>query len=138
MVQSEQKMGEEILMTVQERLRRSNMVMLVVPVVIAGILLAVGLGALVLLLDLVYLPKLGWTLQDLHDLGEQAEVLFSGLKSFVVLYAVIVVVAFAGCGGIHKSVPDKSAVCTYSAAVGCAGGRSPEDPEGRSGRSHCV
>ena len=80
-------------MTVQERLRRSNMVMLVVPVVIAGILLAVGLGALVLLLDLVYLPKLGWTLQDLHDLGEQAEVLFSGLKSFVVLYAVIVVVA---------------------------------------------
>ena len=92
-VQSEQKMGEEILMTVQERLRRSNMVMLVVPVVIAGILLAVGLGALVLLLDLVYLPKLGWTLQDLHDLGEQAEVLFSGLKSFVVLYAVIVVVA---------------------------------------------
>ena len=32
-------------MTIQERLRRSNLIMLVVPIVIAGILLVVGLGA---------------------------------------------------------------------------------------------
>ena len=31
-------------MTIQERLKRSNLIMLVVPVAIAGVLLAIGLG----------------------------------------------------------------------------------------------
>ena len=74
-------------MTIQERLRRSNFIMLVVPIVIAGILLLAGLGATALLLEYVYLPRLGLTLKDLHELGEQAEVVLSGLKVFVVLYA---------------------------------------------------
>lgn len=42
--------------------------MLVVPVLIAGILLLIGLGALVALLETIYLPRLGLTLQELHDL----------------------------------------------------------------------
>ena len=33
-------------MTIQERLRRSNFIMLVVPVAIAGVLLVAGLGVL--------------------------------------------------------------------------------------------
>lgn len=37
-------------MMIQERLKRSNLIMLVVPVAVAGVLLAVGLGVLVLLL----------------------------------------------------------------------------------------
>lgn len=79
-------------MTIQERMRRSNLIMLVVPIVIAGVLLVVGLGAGVLLLDKIYLPRLGLTLRDLHAMGEQAEELLSGLKLFVVLYAGVVLV----------------------------------------------
>ena len=33
-------------MMIQERLKRSNLIMLVVPVAVAGVLLAVGLGVL--------------------------------------------------------------------------------------------
>ena len=80
-------------MTIQERLRRSNFIMLVVPVVLAGVLLVLGLGAAVLLLEGVYLPRLGMTLRDLHAMGEQAETILSGLKWFIVLYAAVVVAA---------------------------------------------
>ena len=80
-------------MTIQERLRRSNLVMLVVPVVIAGVLFAAGLGALALLLNAVYLPRLGLTFRDLHSMGEEMEQVFRGLKLFVVLYAAIVLAA---------------------------------------------
>ncbi len=45
-------------MTIQERLKRSNFIMLVVPVIIAGVLLAAGLGVLVVLLQMRYLPRL--------------------------------------------------------------------------------
>ena len=80
-------------MTIQERLRRSNLVMLVVPVVIAGVLFAAGLSALALLLNAVYLPRLGLTFQDLHSMGEEMEQVFRGLKLFVVLYAAVVLAA---------------------------------------------
>lgn len=80
-------------MTIQERLKRSNLIMLIVPVVIAGVLLALGLSVLVLLLQNIYLPQVGLTLRDLHDMGEQAEDLLSGLKLFIVLYAVVVLIA---------------------------------------------
>lgn len=80
-------------MTIQERLRRSNLVMLVVPVVIAGVLFAAGLGALALLLNAVYLPRMGLTFQDLHSIGEEMEQVFRGLKLFVVLYAAVVLAA---------------------------------------------
>lgn len=80
-------------MTIQERLRRSNLVMLVVPVVIAGVLFAAGLGALALLLNAIYLPRLGLTFQDLHSMGEEMEQVFRGLKLFVVLYAAVVLAA---------------------------------------------
>ena len=80
-------------MTIQERLKRSNLIMLVVPVVIAGVLLVIGLGAAALLLETIYLPRLGLTFRDLHAMGEDMEQVFKGLKLFVVLYAVIVVAA---------------------------------------------
>lgn len=74
-------------MTIQERLKRSNLIMLVVPVLVAGVLMIVALVALVLMLELVYLPRLGLTLHDLHDMGEEVESAFKGLKGFIVLYA---------------------------------------------------
>ena len=80
-------------MTVQERLKRSNFIMLVVPIVLAGVLLVVGLGAAALLLEYRYLPQLGLTLRDVHAMGEQAEEMLSGLKLFVAFYAGVVIVA---------------------------------------------
>ena len=80
-------------MTIQERLRRSNFIMLVVPVAIAGVLLVAGLGVLVLLMEAVYLPRLGLTLHDLHDMGEELEPVFTGLKLFVAVYAAVVIAA---------------------------------------------
>ena len=72
-------------MTIQERLRRSNFIMLVVPVLIAGMLLLIGLGVLLALLETIYLPRLGMTLQELHDLGEKLEPAFQWLKWFLLL-----------------------------------------------------
>ena len=80
-------------MTIQERLKRSNLIMLIVPVGIAGVLLAVGLGAIFLLLETVYLPRLGLTMRQLREIGEQSEAMFAGLKVFVLLYAAVVIVA---------------------------------------------
>lgn len=85
-------------MMIQERLKRSNLIMLVVPVAVAGVLLAVGLGVLVLLLETIYLPRLGLTMQDLHTLGEQAEAAFADLKHFVVLYGVVVIAVLLAVG----------------------------------------
>ena len=63
--------------------------MLMVPVLIAGILLLIGLGALVALLETIYLPRLGLTLQELHDLegklmpyAEKNNGLFEGKECF--------------------------------------------------------
>lgn len=86
-------------MTIQERLKRSNLVMLVVPIVIAGILLMVGLGAAVLLLQTVYLPRLGMTFQDLHAMSEEIEQVLKGMKLFVVLYAGVVLAALLAAVG---------------------------------------
>ena len=80
-------------MTIQERLRRSNLIMLVVPVVIAGVLLVAGLGAAALLLEYVYLPRLGLTFRDLHAMGEEMEQALKGLKLFVGVYAGVVILA---------------------------------------------
>ena len=48
-------------MTIQERLRRSNIIMLVIPILIAGILLILGFGGAIVLLESVYLPRMGLT-----------------------------------------------------------------------------
>lgn len=75
---------------IQERLKRSNLIMLVVPVAVAGVL--------VLLLETIYLPRLGLTMQDLHTLGEQAEAAFADLRHFVVLYGVVVIAVLLAVG----------------------------------------
>lgn len=87
-------------MTIQKRLTRSNIVMLIVPVAIAGILLVVGMGLAALLLQTVYLPRLGLTLQDLHAAGEeldaageQLENVFHSMKLLIGLYLAVVIVA---------------------------------------------
>ena len=80
-------------MTIQERLRRSNIIMLVIPILIAGILLILGFGGAIVLLESIYLPRMGLTLHELHNMGEELEPMFQGLKFCVLLYAAIVLVA---------------------------------------------
>lgn len=80
-------------MTIQERLRRSNIIMLVIPILIAGILLILGFGGAIVLLESVYLPRMGLTLHELHNMGEELEPMFQGLKFCVLLYAAVVFVA---------------------------------------------
>lgn len=80
-------------MTIQERLRRSNIIMLVIPILIAGILLILGFGGAIVLLESIYLPRMGLTLHELHNMGEELEPMFQGLKFCVLLYAAVVLFA---------------------------------------------
>lgn len=80
-------------MTIQERLRCSNIIMLVIPILIAGILSILGFGGAIVLLESIYLPRMGLTLHELHNMGEKLEPMFQGLKFCVLLYAAVVLVA---------------------------------------------
>lgn len=57
-------------MTIKKRLARSNIAMFVIPVLAAAVLLLIGLGIGFALLERVYLPQLGISLQELHQMGE--------------------------------------------------------------------
>lgn len=54
-------------MTIQDRLKRSNMMMLVVPVLVVGVLLVVALVTLLLMLELVYLELGGYAVTIAPD-----------------------------------------------------------------------
>ena len=65
-------------MTIKKRLARSNIAMFVIPVLAAAaVLLLIGLGIGFALLERVYLPQLGISLQELHQTGEAIESLLS-------------------------------------------------------------
>ncbi len=83
-------------MTIQERLRRSNLIMLVVPVAIAGLLLAAGLGGMAWLLDTAYLPRFGLSL---HAMGEEVEQLLKEMRFVIALYAAVVAAALLAAVG---------------------------------------
>lgn len=66
-------MWEVMAMTIKKRLARSNIAMFVIPVLAAAVLLLIGLGIGFALLERVYLPQLGISLQELHQTGEAIE-----------------------------------------------------------------
>lgn len=74
-------------MTIKKRLARSNLAMFVIPVLAAAVVLAFGFGAALVLLDRIYLPRLGLTLYDLNRTGEQIEDIFFEFKAFLCIYA---------------------------------------------------
>ena len=80
-------------MTTKKRLARSNLMMLVIPILTAGVLLVIGLAAALFLLQTVYLPRMGLSLRELHQTGEEIETLLSGLETFVCIYAGVVIAA---------------------------------------------
>lgn len=80
-------------MTIKKRLARSNLAMFVLPALAAAVVLALGFAAALILLERVYLPRLGITLGDLHQTGEQIESFLRGFKGFLCIYAGAVIAA---------------------------------------------
>ncbi len=80
-------------MTIQKRLARSNIAMLLIPVLVAAVLLLIGMAIAFILLERVYLPQLGISLRELHQTGEQIEALLSGSAAILCIYAGTVLIA---------------------------------------------
>ena len=80
-------------MTIRRRLARSNLVMILIPVAIAAVLLLLGGGLALLLLERVWLPRLGLSFAALHETGEQLETAFAGAKALAAIYAGPVILA---------------------------------------------
>ena len=83
-------------MTIRRRLARSNLVMILIPVAIAAVLLPLGGGLALLLLERVWLPRLGLSFAALHETGEQLETAFAGAKALAAIYAGTVILALTG------------------------------------------
>ncbi len=79
-------------MTIKKRLARSNIAMFVIPVLVAAAGLLLGMGIVFVLLERVYLPRLGLSLRDLHQTGEQIELLLSGSSVLFSVYAGAIVI----------------------------------------------
>lgn len=80
-------------MTIKKRLARSNLAMFVIPVLAAAVVFVIGFAVALVLLERVYLPRLGISLSDLHQTGEQVEGILSGFKMFLCIYAGAVIAA---------------------------------------------
>ena len=73
-------------MTVRKRLRRSNIYMFLIPLLTAALLLILGAGIAIYILETNYLPKIGLSLQEMHIAVEQYEDLFQSFEVFVWVY----------------------------------------------------
>ncbi len=73
-------------MTVRKRLRRSNIYMFLIPLLTAALLLILGAGIAIYILETVYLPKIGLSLYEMHIAVERYEDLFESFEVFVWIY----------------------------------------------------
>lgn len=73
-------------MTVRQRLARSNICMFLIPLFIAALLLLLGGGIALYILETTYLPRLGLSLQEMHMTLEQYEAAFSSFETFIWIY----------------------------------------------------
>lgn len=80
-------------MTIKKRLARSNIDMFLIPILVAGVLLLLGMGLCFILLERVWLPQLGISLWELHQTGEQIEQLLSDSAAILCVYAGAVIAA---------------------------------------------
>ena len=80
-------------MTIRRRLARSNLVMILIPGAIAAVWLLLGGGLVRLLLERVWLPRLGLSFAALHETGERLETAFAGAKALAAIYAGTVILA---------------------------------------------
>lgn len=73
-------------MTVKKRLRRSNIHMFLIPLLTAALLLILGAGIAIYILETNCLPKIGLSLHEMHIAVEQYESLFQSFEVFVWIY----------------------------------------------------
>lgn len=73
-------------MTVKQRLSRSNIYMFLIPLLIAAALLLVCAGIALYVLETVYLPKIGLSLQEMHITLDQYESMFAKFEVFLWVY----------------------------------------------------
>ncbi len=74
-------------MTVKKRLRRSNLHMFLIPMLTAALLLLLGAGIALYILETNYLPRLGLSLREMHLMLEQYEGPLQSFEVFVWIYA---------------------------------------------------
>ena len=72
--------------TVRQRLTRSNIYMFLVPLLIAALLLLLGGGIALYILETNYLPRLGLSLLEMHMTLEQYEAALSDFEVFLWIY----------------------------------------------------
>ena len=73
-------------MTVRKRLGKSNLHMFLIPMLTAAMLLLLGLGIALFILETNYLPKIGLNLRDMHLMLEQYEGPLQSFETFVWIY----------------------------------------------------
>lgn len=73
-------------MTLRRRLSRSNLIMFLIPLLIAIILLTLGAGISLYILETKYLPQIGLSLHELQIRLEQYETMLSNFEIFVLVY----------------------------------------------------
>lgn len=73
-------------MTVKKRLARSNLYMFLIPMLAAAVLLILGAGIALYVLETNYLPRLGLSLREMHLLLEQYEGPLQSFEVFIWIY----------------------------------------------------
>ena len=73
-------------MTVRKRLRKSNLHMFLIPMLTAAMLLLLGGGIAIYILETNYLPKIGLNLREMHLMLEQYEGPLQSFETFVWIY----------------------------------------------------
>ena len=79
-------------LSIRKRLTYSNILMFLIPVAVTIMTAIVALGIAFYAFENFYLPRMGLAMKELHEMGEQYE---DGLKSFLILVAVMCFVMLA-------------------------------------------
>ena len=79
-------------LSIRKRLNYSNILMFLIPVAVTAVTALAALGIALYAFERFYLPRMGLTVKDLHEMGEQYE---NDLKSFLILVAGLVLVMLA-------------------------------------------
>lgn len=79
-------------MTIKKRLARSNIIMILAPVLVTFLVVLGGVGVGIYTLETIYLPKLGLTLEQLHFVSEQFDSTIASFESGIWVFVGVLVV----------------------------------------------
>ncbi len=78
-------------MTVKKRLKHSNVIMILTPVIMTFVLMIGGAGVFIYKVETVYLPKLGLTLSDLNFVMDQYQTVFDTFELRLYIYMGVII-----------------------------------------------